>query len=767
MIKKISKRDGTIVQFEKKKIKNAIIKAMMAVEEKNAEEKAERVTERVVERVEKKVREERERDWLANPLNVEEIQDIVEESLILEDFAKVAKAYILYRQKRAEIRELQKEILNGRTTRMKPLSINALRVLAGRYLQKDYHGKVIETPEEMFERVARVLAEVERVYGRTEREIKKFYNNFREIMINLEFLPGGRTLTNAGASTKLVSNCIVLHMEDSMEGIFDTLKDAALLQQAGSGLGFPFHLLRPAGSLARSSHGVASGPVSFMKTYDAAFGTIKQQGRHGANMAVMSVKHPDILEFIWAKEKEGVLKNFNISVGLTDDFMRAVVEDSKEPWLCEFRGIKMKPRRITRDVYETILEIKEETMTAREIMEEIVRAAWNNGEPGVVFLDTVNKKDVLPYLGRIEACNPCGEQFLHDGDVCNLGSINLEKFVKNKEVDWERLRFVVENATRMLDNVVEISDFPVKKVQDMARANRRIGLGVMGFADMLILLGIPYNSKEGRKKAEEVMGFIQKTAHNYSVMLAEEKGVFPNWHKSIWREKNIKRRNAALTTIAPTGTISMICDVSSGIEPYFALVYEKREVMGKESMYYVNKHLEKILRERGLYREEVMRKIVEKGSLYGIDEIPKDLKEIFAVSLDIKPEDHVLMQAAFQKHVENSISKTINFPYGAGQDDVYKAYVLAWQEGCKGLTVYRSGSRQVEVLKLVKEEKKTKENKKTETKTIYQNGKEALQILGKKEINGLKECPECGSRSIVKGEGCFTCKDCGFSICSF
>ncbi|MCL4393063.1 adenosylcobalamin-dependent ribonucleoside-diphosphate reductase [Patescibacteria group bacterium] len=729
MIEQIKKRDGSIVLFDKNKIIDAIYKAGLATEgESFNKKKAEEVGDIVSLVIDRKFKK--------RVPSVEEIQDVVEISLIAKNYAQIAKAYILYREEHTKARERQEEIMNGFTTSL-PFTENSLKILAGRYLNRDAKtGEIIESPEGMFERVATTLSNTEKKYKKRSKDIAQIQKEFYNVMSNFEFVPAGRTLTNAGAGTPLVANCIVLHPQDSMKAIFDTLKDAALLQQAGSGLGFPFHLLRPAGMKTIKSKGVASGPVSFLRVYDSAFGVIKQQGRHGANMAVMSVEHPDILDFITCKKIEGDIKNFNISVGITDKFMKEVISGTDKPWICKFNGVSMNPRTIIKDQYGNITEIKESVMSAKEIFREIVTSAWNNGEPGIVFLDTVNKTNPIPKLGRIEACNPCGEQFLHDGDVCNLGSINLEKFVtEDKKLDEEKLRQVTRIATRMLDNVIDISDFPVDRVNNVFRANRRIGLGIMGFADMLYLLEIKYNSKEGFAMAEKIMKIISSEARLESQKLAEEKGEFPNFKLSIHKEK---QRNVALTTVAPTGSISMLFDVSSGVEPYFALSYYK-EVMGGQKLYYTNKHLEKVLKDNNIYSKELIEKISKTGSLQDIKEIPQKIKDIFVVAMDISAEDHIRMQAAFQKYTDNAISKTCNFPNSATIDDVTQGYILAWKLGCKGCTVYRDGSREVQVLNLLKD-KNSKKNKK-------------------------EECPECGNGMEIK-EGCATCTSCGFSYCN-
>ena len=771
-IAQIKKRDNSIVQFDRDKITQAIFRAAEAVGGDDKKE-AERLAKTVEDSLNQKFKH-------TSIPSVEEVQDLVEKVLIEEGHAKTAKAYILYREKRRQIRDEQMALMNGFTTKL-PFSMNSLRVIAGRYLVRDENGQICESPEGMFHRTAHALAQVEKNYDKSSKEIAETEKQFLEVLNKFEFTPAGRTLANAGAPTALVSNCIVLHMTDSMDGIYQTLKEACLLQQAGSGLGFPFHLLRPAGAFAVRSRAVASGPVSFLHVYNESFGVIKQQNRHGANMAVMRVDHPDILEFIHCKAVEGTIRNFNISVGLTDEFMQEVKSDSKEPWMCQYKGVKMKPRRIYRSSHFTISDIKEETITARELLNELVTAAWHNGEPGIVFLDEVNRTNPVPKLGSIEACNPCGEQFLHDGDVCNLGSINLEKFVVDGKITYDRLKEVTEVAIHMLDNVIDVTDFPVEKVHKTFRGNRRIGLGIMGFADMLYQLNIAYNSEEGFRTAEAVMGFIQRTAHEMSQKLAADKGVFPNYELSIYKEKGVNMRNAALTTVAPTGSISMIYEVSSGIEPYFALSYYK-EVMGGQKLYYGNKYLERALKARGIYSQELMQKVAEKGSIQQIDEIPADMKKVFVTAMDIAAEDHIRMQAAFQRHIDNSISKTINFPNSATKEDVMHGYLLAWELGCKGCTVYRDASRNIQVLNLngkSESKSKGKENVKTqnfaskqETEEISETALGTINIqvhdldkLTKAELLKQGICPECHNK-LTKEEGCAKCHNCAFSVCA-
>lgn len=808
MFTQIRKRDGKVVAFSSQKIIIALTKAFESTGE-GTMSTAEKLTQTVIEHL------ERIGQGQTNFVpDVEQVQDIVEVALIEGGFVKTTKSYILYREEHRRFRETQKEILNGRVTKL-PFSLNALRVVAKRYLQLDDDGRPVETPEDMFWRVAASLSEVERSYGKSGEEIQEWTEKFYEVLSRFEFTPAGRTITNAGASTPVVANCIVLHFQDSMEGIFQTLKEATLLQQQGSGLGFPFHLLRPSGTNAKRTQGRASGPVSFLQVYNTAFGIIQQQNRHGANMAIMRVDHPDILDFFHCKEQEGSLVNFNISIGLTDEFMTAVERNDQEPWMCRWNGVKMYPRRVRRNARGVVEEIIEEKITARQLFDEVISAAWNNGEPGAVFLDEVNRSNPVPGLGRIEACNPCGEQFLHDGDVCNLGSINLARFAKNGQLDEERLREVTRVATRMLDNVIDRYGFAVERVQKTAVGNRRVGLGVMGFADLLYQLRIGYNTPEGFAMAERVMGAIQDEAHKTSERIGEEKGNFNNWPLSVFAERGIRRRNAAVTTVAPTGTIAMMFDASGGIEPFFALAYHYKGILGGSvSLHYVNKYLEAELKSRGLYSEQLVERIIEEGTLQNIPEVPEDIKRVYVTAMDISADDHIRMQASFQKHVDNSISKTCNFSFDATHDDVRKGYLLAWKLGCKGLTVYRDGSREIQVLNLNRTKKKesqvitpvekpreqapTMPEKPVEsnrevnvtapsapanvyTPPVSSGGSVAAQAASEKRVAvreavatqemSAKEkiklgiCPECDGR-LQPAEGCTKCAACGWALCS-
>ncbi|AGK61624.1 ribonucleoside-diphosphate reductase class II [Archaeoglobus sulfaticallidus PM70-1] len=571
------------------------------------------------------------------------------------------------------------------------LSRTAEVVLRKRYLLKDEHGNVIETPEEMCWRVARAIAKAEENYnGDSEKWAKRFF----EIIYNQQFMPNSPTLMNAGTSLHQLSACFVIPVDDSIEGIFKALADMAKVQKSGGGTGFSFSRLRPKGDIVKSTMGVASGPVSFMKIFDSATEQIKQGGRRrGANMGILNVHHPDIEEFITAKREEGVLRNFNISVAVTDKFMKAVIEDK------EYEQINPRTKEVVRRV------------PARKIFDMIIDGAWRNGEPGMVFIDAVNKFNPTPHIGEIESTNPCGEQPLLPYESCNLGSINLAKFVKDGDIDWDSLKEIVHIAVRFLDDVIDVNDYPIPEIEEMTKGNRKIGLGVMGWADMLFMLGIPYDSREALELAERVMSFIQEESHKASQDLAEERGVFPNWKESVWEKRGIRIRNATTTTIAPTGTISIIAGCSSGIEPVFALAYKRMNILDGEEFFEINPVLERTLRENGLYSDEILSKIVENGTLEGVDEIPESMKRVFKCALEISPEWHVRMQAAFQKYTDNAVSKTINLPNSATRKDVERAFLLAYELGCKGITVYRDGSREEQVLSIKKKEKKDEAEK--------------------------------------------------------
>ncbi|MGI6623266.1 MAG: vitamin B12-dependent ribonucleotide reductase [Acetivibrionales bacterium] len=578
-----------------------------------------------------------------------------------------------------------------------PLNENAIKVLEKRYLAKDKDGKVIETPDEMFRRVAKSVAAADKGYV-SEDQLESIETDFYEMMANLEFLPNSPTLMNAGRPLGQLSACFVLPIEDSMEGIFDSVKNAALIHKSGGGTGFSFNRLRPKGSSVNSTGGVASGPVSFMKVFNAATEAVKQGGtRRGANMGILRIDHPDIMEFITCKQDNDDITNFNISVALTESFMEAVEEG------------------IDYDLIDPKTKEKRGTLNAREVFDKIVQMSWKNGEPGIVFIDRINRDNITPEIGEIESTNPCGEQPLLPYESCNLGSINLSAMIKEGEngveVDYDKLRDTVHKAVHFLDNVIDVNNYPLKQIEEMTRGTRKIGLGIMGWADLLLLLGIPYDSVEAERLAEEIMGFIDYESKQKSEEIAKIKGVFPFYDKSIYKESGRRIRNATTTTIAPTGTLSIIAGVSSGIEPLFAISFIKNVMDGTE-LVEVNPHFKKAALDGGFYSEELMKTIAREGSVHGLAEVPEEIKDIFVTSHDIVPEWHVRMQAAFQRHTDNAVSKTVNLRNDAKIDDVAEVFHLAYRTGCKGVTIYRDGSRDMQVLNIGSVNKKENEEEK-------------------------------------------------------
>jgi ribonucleoside-diphosphate reductase alpha chain len=564
------------------------------------------------------------------------------------------------------------------------LSENAIKVLERRYLARDADGHLIETPVQMFERVAASVAEADRPY-RGEEGVACSRQTFLEMMTELEFLPNSPTLMNAGRQLGQLAACFVLPVDDSMEGIFDAVKNMALIHKSGGGTGFSFSRLRPRNDVVMSTKGIASGPVSFMTVFDAATETVKQGGtRRGANMGILRVDHPDIIEFIHAKERHGRLSNFNISVALTSSFMKALEEGSAYDLVNPSTG------EATR------------RLDAREVMDEIATTAWKTGEPGVIFLDRMNENNPTPEIGEIESTNPCGEQPLLPFESCNLGSINLSLLVTDsgttRELDRARLDFLVREAVHFLDNVIDVSAYPLEQIGDVTRGNRKIGLGVMGFADMLIRLRIPYDSDEALAAAREVMSFISRVSREASEALAAERGPFANFGGSVYAMRGgAPVRNATTTTIAPTGSISIIAQCSSGIEPLFAVAYERR-VLDGDRLLEIHPQFLGAGRERGFLDDDLLEKIVDCGCVRELTEIPEEVRSIFASAHEIEPEWHVKMQACFQEFTDNAVSKTVNLPQDASVSEVEGLYLLAYNLGCKGVTIYRYGSRPRQVL---------------------------------------------------------------------
>ncbi|MEM0155643.1 MAG: adenosylcobalamin-dependent ribonucleoside-diphosphate reductase [Thermoplasmataceae archaeon] len=769
MIKTIIKRDGTEAIFDEGKIIRAVYKAMLSVKigtMKDAEEVA-KIAVREVSKLSKKP-------------TVEQIQDKVETALMTfrngdQSFVDVAKAYILYRERRRIIREEKASI--GVKDDLK-LSLNAIKVLEARYLLKDEEGKIIETPRQMFRRVATHVGVIDALYeyrtyqitgklpesGRKcsplsktqvevlkrgfdeltkEDQIKgkfeefmdflytkptKFEENiseYEEMMLNLEYVPNSPTMMNAGARLGQLSACFVLPVEDSVDGIFNALKYTAEIHKSGGGTGFSFSRLRSKDDIVGSTKGVASGPVSFMRIFDTTTDVIKQGGkRRGANMGILRYDHPDIMEFILKKDAENtILSNFNISVGMTDEFFEKLDSDG----YVELRN----PRdgKITG-------RIKATTM-----WDSIINQAWKTADPGLIFLDEINRKNPVDHIAEIEATNPCGEQPLMPYESCNLGSINLAKFVKDGDIDYERLKNVIRLSTRFLDNVVDANKFPVVQIKNMTRKTRKIGLGVMGFADMLIKLGISYNSGDALVMGERVMAFLQDESHEESKILADERGVFPGWYGSRYEREGVRMRNSTTTTIAPTGTISIIAGCSSSIEPLFAIAFVRHVLNGQE-LIEVNPLFEEMLRAKNLYSEDLMREVAKSGNLHGMD-IDPEIKRLFVTAHEIEPEWHVLMQATFQRYCDSGVSKTINLPADASPEDIGKAYRMAKDLHCKGITVYRDQSKTQQVLytgTATRKEQPGKVEKKPEKKVEKKETEEekALELIAKLPVKYLK-----------------------------
>ena len=874
---KIEKRDGRIVDFDQNKITEAIFKAIRAVGEKDRS-KAENLSNQVVKILEK--------EYGPHKIpNVEDIQDIVEKVLIENGESKIAKAYILYRQKKAEIREEKKKILNkDRLDEIdKRFSVNALRVLAYRYLIKDENGTIIESPKELFQRVAVhiVLPEIlydPRVYEKKggynlpitlskylsdldawDRKIKigrypltkwhlerfiaayeelanegkmkigfdelltmmkngtfdeyeKMIDDYFDLMVNQVFMPNTPTLVNAGRRLGMLSACFTLDVDDSIESIMSMAKDAALIQKAGGGTGVNFSKIRPEGDIVRSTMGKASGPLSFMKILDTVSDVVKQGGvRRGANMGILEIWHPDIEKFISAKDKEGAYENFNLSVGIWEDFWEYLANDANYPLI--------NPR--TKKVWREI--------NAKTLFHSIAYHAWLKADPGVLFFDNINKRNVLVGAkgGLIRVTNPCGEEPLYPFESCNLASVNVAKFVKNEDekkvFDWDGFRKTVRMVTRALDNLITMNKYPIREIDVATKETRRVGVGIMGLADLLFELGIRYNSREGYELMGQIAEGLTYYAFEESVEMARRRGSFPlfresdyregklpveiYYHRDLWtldwdnlvdRIKKYGLRNAMVTTNAPTGSISMIADTTNGIEPVFALVYEKKVSAG--TFFYVDNVFEKKLKELGLYNDEILKRISDNyGSIQGLEEIPRELQDVFVTSMDIHWLDHIVAQAVLQRCITDSISKTINMPNDASVEDIQQAYIIAHEMGCKGVTVYRDGSKTKQVLNVlsakrelmrkakpsdfalewldrilskrewVKKYIRVGEEKEVEVHPPVVSSEEETRELGeeKKLIvrDVMEKCPVCGGEHLAYEAGCMVCKDCGWSEC--
>lgn len=669
------------------------------------------------------------------------------------------------------------------------LSENAIKVLERRYLKRDKDGNCTEKPADMFRRVALAIASGDLKFGKSQAEVEKLADRFYDFITKCYFMPNSPTLMNAGRELGQLAACFVLPVEDSLEGIFETVKNTALIHKSGGGTGFSFSRLRPKNSVVRSTMGVSSGPVSFMEVFNAATEAVKQGGtRRGANMGILRVDHPDILDFINCKSDNNKLNNFNISVAITDKFMEALKKGE------DYDLVNPQNNQVVA------------RLSAKKVFDLIVDGAWRNGEPGIIFIDKMNSDNPTPLVGEIESTNPCGEVPLLAYEACNLGSINLGRMViegtNGPEVDWKTLAQTTRTAIRFLDNVIAVNNYPLPQISEMVQNNRKIGLGVMGWADMLMKMGISYSSEEGTKLASQVMEFIDYESKCESIELSKERGRFNNFKGSVYDGKNflynkykgksagkisdeqwkdldaqIEKygiRNATTTCIAPTGTISMIAGASGGVEPLFGLVFS-RLIMDGTEMLEVNPIFKEYAIKHGFYSEDLMKEIAKTGSVAHVDKVPADAKKIFVTAHDVSPYWHVKMQAAFQLHTDNAVSKTVNFEEHATREDIEQAYVLAYENNLKGITVYRNNSRQFQPMNLdskkseaqVEAEKSMKtvsepEKKAEVTNPIKEEKAEDYNPTG--EIKTVK-CPECGNE-IQMAEGCFICLKCGYSGCS-
>jgi len=641
-----------------------------------------------------------------------------------------------------ELEKIRKELVKKKVN----ITDNSKTVLERRYLIKNDVGKVVETPEELFARIAINISLADKNYDE-KINIKKIANEFYDAMSNLDFIPNSPTLMNAGRALQQLSACFVLPIDDNMESIMQTLYNTVMVHKSGGGTGFSFSRLRPNGARIKTTNGTSPGPVSFIRMYNSTTEEVKQGGtRRGANMGILRVDHPDIINFIYAKQDNSAITNFNLSVAMTDKFMQAVHKG-------QYYNL-INPNNSTHYTMEQLESIQHQThkdaaslrlsadnkkvidvhtgdeigavrdgavlLSAKKVFELIVKMAWNNGEPGIIFIDKINEYNPTPAIGMIESTNPCGEQPLLPYESCNLGSINLVNFVKKGEIDYERLEKVVHTAVHFLDNVIDMNHYPITQIESMTLDNRKIGLGVMGFADLLLEIGTGYNSEKAIKLAERLMKFIDDESKKASAELAKIRGVFPNFKDSIYdkgsknfKGKDILLRNATTTTIAPTGSISIIANASSGIEPLFAIAFKRKNILQKgDELIEVNPYFEKKMKELGVYSKELMEEVGQKGTIQDIEKIPKEVRKVFVTSHDINPEYHIKMQAAFQKYTDNAVSKTVNFPHSATEEDIAQVYDMAFESGCKGVTVYRDGSREEQVLNIMSKKEGAKEEKK-------------------------------------------------------
>ena len=712
----VKKRSGEVQVYQEGKISHSIFRAQQNI---NKEDKV--LADKIGKLVAEELKPQFEREKI---LGTDEIGDVVERVLIDQQLYDIARAFIIARERQRQEAKAEKGL--GVIDDI-GLPYTSILVMKNKYLQKG------ETPKGCFNRVAKAVAKAEA----TKRLQRLWQDKFFIIMSELRFLPGGRTLANAGTANGQLANCFVMPMPDSVEGIFESIKESSLLKKNGGGVGFSFSRIRPKGDAVAGTSGKAAGPVAFMKIINEASEILQQAGgRRSGNMVVLHVTHPDILEFITCKEDEASLNQINFSIGLTDKFMRAVKKD--KPW----------------DLINPHTGAVVSTVSSRSIFELASSYAWKNGDPGMIFLDRINRDNPTPRVGVLEAVNLCGEQPLLSYEACNLGSINLVKHWRGGKIDWQKLEETVKAAVRFLDDVVSVCKYPLKKVEAVVKANRKIGLGVMGWADLLVKMGLAYNSQAALVLAERIMKFIKETAREISAKLGEEKGSFPNFKGSLWQKRKYKFfRNATLTTIAPTGSISMLANCSYGIEPHFANAFYK-EALGGIRLPEINKDLLVQLQAAGMDTANgVIDQIAVSGTLQLIKEIPDEIKKIFVTAHEIEFKDHVKMQAAWQKYTDNAVSKTINLAADARVEDVVKAYILAWSLGCKGLTVYRDTSRRVQVLNVG-----YNKNEKRKTK----NEKPRLKI---KEFKKSDKCPQCKTK-MLKTEGCATCPACAFSVCS-